>query len=425
MRKSPVYRIYRITLATWVSLTLITTGFTKLFPATATIIFGQQIWWLTIHIFTLGVITSSILVWIWHFAITLLRYSNFQSQQPTYRLLTHNTGTLLLVASFTLGNIYLLIAGYALIIASFTWLLGSLLHAIHTASFQSPLSGVVRYYALATAILLTGITLGLFLGLENLNAISLKNRDALLLTHVAANIISFVGITIFTTLGTLLPTTSRTKVIPQARAVLTHGFLPTIFGVTTLLAGTFYLNKHLLIAGTLILTSLFLTLTIVAVLPLKQGAHWGYPTQTLLFGAFWLVAGAIGLTYLAIFNNPFQLRLEITSLLPLLMVGVAQILLGSLAYLLPMIIGLGPALKDTYRKLDQHTELRVLFPNLNLAFSFFLPSYTAAWELGWVFLLGNLLFLNYLVLRQLRSRPAEFTPVPTPENRPNLLANGK
>lgn len=450
MRKAKVYVYYRWILAAWILLMLAFTVWNQVAPQSATAWFGPRVWWVTIHVFTLGVVATSILVWIWHFAVTLLRFSDFTSVQPLWRLLLHSAGSLLTVAAFALPVRWLLIPGFTLVFVAFAWLLGALLQALSQATFKSALSGVVRYYALATGAFLVGLVCGLLLGLDLLEVwpVSAAWHEALLLTHIFANVVTFVGITIFVTLGTLLPTTSRTKVLTQTKDILTTAFPVALFAVIVVLGGAWFTDPWLIFVGFVVLAAMLLTLAVLAILPLRVNAHWGFAPQTLLLGTFWLVAAVLMLGWVTFPGGawadsvavqpqadsvavqtqagfvPAQLRVEIAALFPVVLVGAAQILLGSLAYLLPMIIGLGPALQASYRSLDRFTEYRVFLLNLLFFGAFVAPPQPARvlWALGLLGLFASLGQLAWVVVRQLGAAgPAEPLGVAPPQHRRNLL----
>ncbi|MCS4485167.1 hypothetical protein NXS08_06775 [Gleimia sp. 6138-11-ORH1] len=432
MRKAKVYVYYRWILAGWVLLILGFTLWNQVAPQFVSAWFGTRLWWMSIHVFTLGVVATSILVWAWHFSVTLLRYSDFTSQQPLWRLLLHTAGSVLSVLAFAFSFGWFLLPGFALIFVAFAWLLGAIWQALRQAAFKSQLAGVVRYYALATGAFLVGLICGLLLGLDLLGVwlVPFLWREAFLLTHIFANVVTFVGITIFVTLGTLLPTTSRTKVLAQTKDILAAAFPVALFAVIVVLSGAWFMNPWLIFVGFVILAAVLLTLAVLAVLPLRVNAHWGFAPQTLLLGTFWLVAAVLLLGWVT-FPSPAwtalplaQLRVEIALLFPVVLVGAAQILLGSLAYLLPMIIGLGPALQASYRSLDRFAEYRVFLLNLLFLGSFIAPPQPAQvlWLLGLFGLFITLLQLALVVVRQLSTAdPTEPLGVAPPQHRRNLL----
>lgn len=430
MRNAPVYVLYRWTLSAFVFLTILFTCWKQFFPDWYTQVFSVGAWWLSIHVLTLGVVATSILVWVWHFAVTLLRCADFTASAPLWRLTVHVVGTFILVSAFLFGIPVLFHVGFTLVLSAFVWLFTSLVLAIRKASFQGPLAPIVYYYALAVASFSVGLVSGLFLGIElfpvdassaGVLFLSKEVKSALLLTHIFGNVICFVGLIIFVTLGTLLPTTSHTKVVKQVRQILLNVFPLAIFGVITLLGGSFLSSWILIFSGYTSLTIVFIILLLVATLPLgvikfspltKSSAHWGFATQTLCFGAGWLII-AVLLGVFSMLPSRFtdslfsasELRFMLEALFPVATVGVLQILLGSLAYLLPMIIGLGAALRRSHQRLNQWVEFRVFLLNLSFAGSFLFPAVIGQWF--WVFALIQfliaLIHLVWVLITQIRN----------------------
>lgn len=309
-------------------------------------------WWTTIHLVTLGVLTNGILQWSWYFARGLLRLPPNDlraGRDALIRSLTFNAALIGLIASMWASASALVIAFAALVGAVVAWHgLAILLAAKHAlGSRHAPL---LRFYVAASALFVIGCTIAGFLTVALLDANAptwlVEARDGLTLAHAIIMVGGWLGLTIAGTLVTLGPTILRTRMEADASATAVRGLPWLVVAITG--AGTAAAVGWMPAAGAL-LAAYGLSLAVWIGLPfarvaLAKGAreHAGW---TLVGGIAWTGGGLLLVAaLLARAQDATSARDAVMHWIPLIGVaGPAQIFIGALTYLLPVVVGGGPA----------------------------------------------------------------------------------
>ena len=307
-------------------------------------------WWTTIHLVTLGVLTNGILQWSWYFARGLLRLppnDRRSGRDALIRSLAFNAALVALIVSMWTGASALVIAFAAVVGAVVAWHgLAILLAAKHAlGSRHAPL---LRFYAAASALFVIGCTIAGFLTVALLDPNSpawlLDARDGLTLAHSIIMVGGWLGLTIAGTLVTLGPTVLRTRMEADASATAVRG-LPWLAAAVTG-AGTAAALGWMPATGAL-LAAYALGLAVWIGLPLARVAlakgareHAGW---TLVGGIAWTGAGLVLMAALiSRADDPTAARDAVMHWIPLIGVaGPAQIFVGALTYLLPVVVGGG------------------------------------------------------------------------------------
>lgn len=324
--------------------------------------------WLMIHLLVLGAAGHSILVWSRYFADTLVRLPATPRRVQSQRLLLFNCGVLL-VAVGVPGTIWWLVVLGALGIAvAVGWHVLSLLGGLRTR-FSSRFSSTVWFYIVAGVLLLVGITLGTWLAAHPAEPLHTR----LQLAHVAVNLLGWVGLTVLGTVVTLGPTMLRTQIVDGAEQQSRQA-LPVLLGGIALVVAAAWADVVLLVPAGLLLYTVGVALV---VRPLAHAARrkppLSFPTWSLAGGMVWLVGVLLALVAQVAWavsrsGSWLEIGRAFEQHLPYLAAGfVAQVLLGALSYLIPVVMGGGPAAaRATNRDLDAGGALRVSLTNLGL-----------------------------------------------------------
>ncbi len=323
--------------------------------------------WLMVHLLLLGAVTNSILVWSWHFAQALLRGPTPDSRLMAARLVVLNAAVVTVVAGM-IGDVWVLTLvgsiGVGLVVAWHAVALG--LRALR--ALPSRFGPTVWYYVSACLLLPVGAGVGAALA----SGAGGELHTRLLLVHMGVNVLGFVGLSVLGTLMTLLPTMLRTRVADGAEAVARHGAVPLVAGVLIIAGGA--------AAGMMVLSALGLLVYMSAVaficVPMAKAVRSKPPANFAPLSAvaalIWLMVGLVWLLILALATRDWDgLHQGIEAVVPVLAAGfAAQILGGALTYLVPVVLGGGPAaVKRRAAILDRAAWFRVVLTNVGLLVS--------------------------------------------------------
>ena len=327
--------------------------------------------WLMVHTFTLGVVTNALLIWTNHFATTVLRSRTAAHRRGEIAVLVlMNCGVLVLGAGMIsdIGAVTLagsVTVGLAILVhAARLW--RQLRHAL-PARFEV----TVHAYLSAAVLFIPGIALGYLLSLDSWSpeaAIAIRGA------HVALNVLAWVGIPIVGTLLTLWPTIVRAKLPPGAETAARR-YLPLLVGAS-ILAALGSLLLMLTPAGGAMSGIGYLVFVVSAIAMLAPLAR---ATWRMARGSFAPLSVACGVAWLLLTISSLGIRLIVDQpagvignlgavTLPLLGGGVAQIVVGALSYLLPVVIGGGPKhVRVRQSRTDSGHVWRLVVPNACLA----------------------------------------------------------
>nr|GID87518.1 hypothetical protein Ade03nite_64420 [Actinoplanes derwentensis] len=326
--------------------------------------------WLGMHLLLLGAVTNAILVWSAHFTAAILRIpAPAHRRADVTQLTVHNAGVMAVLASGAFDRPWLGVAGavavFAAVVSQLLWLARKL-----RAAVPSRFAITVRYYLAATTALLTGIPVGAWM-----LVVDDTTRPRLLLVHAHVNLLGWVTLTVLGTVLTFWPTVLRTRMADSA-ATASRTALPTAVTGLAVLAVGLLSWWPLLAAGGLALFAMAVALT--------AGPAWragrvkppaSYAAWSIAAAGGWLIlALAVDARILLTAGTAAQAADRYSTMLTPLLIGfVAQVLLGSLSYLLPMALGGGPAaVRERTSVLDRRSAQRVTMANTALVV-FLLP----------------------------------------------------
>jgi nitrite reductase (NO-forming) len=322
--------------------------------------------WLPVHLLLLGAVTNAIFVWSSHFADALLRRRATAGSRrwQASRLVALNVGVVAIVAGMVSAHWVLTLVGSVVVGAT----AGA--HAITLAlqarsALPSRFGATVRYYVCASLALPIGAGLGGTLAREPVE----PWRGRLLIAHITLNLLGWIGLTVMGTLVTLWPTMLRTRIAEGAERVARQA-LPVLVGsVVVTVAGALCGLQMLAAVG----AAAYLGGVLWAVRPLAEVARAkapsAYATWSVMAAVVWLLGSLLGLVTVLVSSPTWQLVTERLGLLitPLAAGFAAQVLLGALSYLVPVVLGGGPLiLRGTQARLDRGNALRAVLINVGL-----------------------------------------------------------
>lgn len=376
--------------------------------------------WLMVHLLLLGAASTAVLVWSQHFADTLIRRAA-PRRALLVRLAVHTAGSLLVVAGVVGRWTPVVVLGGAMVAGA------AVDQAVRIArqgrgGLPTRFGHLARYYVAAGALLVPGVACGVLMARFPVGP---ELHGRLAVAHVALSVLGWIGVTVAGTLVVLWPTVLRTRIDdPTERAarrslpVLVAGVLLLAAGALAGVAGLAGTGAAVLVAG--------IGLLAVPLARLVRGARAGtFAVLSLAAAVAWWV-GATAVLGVRVLVAPTweDAAAGVSALTPALVVGfAAQVLVGSLSQLLPVVLGGGPAVgKETSALLNRGAEARVVLLNGSLVL--FLAPTPSLVRVG-VSVVGLGALVAFLVLavravlaaRRLRAAAGAPVPLPTPAAR--------
>lgn len=358
--------------------------------------------WLLFHLLLLGAVTHSILVWSQHFADALLHNAPTAAsyRNRSVRLLLCNAGAVLVVVAVLAGQWRPAAVGGAAVALAVGWHSVSLFSQLRRA-LGSRFACTVRYYIASAALL----PLGLLFGVLMVRGLPDEWHERVLVAHVAVNVLGWMGITVLGTLVTLWPTMLRTRIAETAEQVALRALPVLVAGILLVVAGCLLGLLPMTGVGFLAYAGAvgLLARPFVSVARTKPPMH--FPTWSVAAAVAWLLAlvtvlGA-GMLVAPTWMDAHMLAEALT---PGLAVGFgAQVLIGALSYLVPVVTGGGPAsARAANVELDRGGALRVAVTNAGVLV-FLLPSPSVVKVVVSALVLGALAAFLPLMFRALRA----------------------
>ena len=316
------------------------------------VLVGGGSWWGPLHAFLAGTVLLAISGASQMFTITWAA-----APPPPARLTSTQRWLLACGAAAVLAGVTatvepLVWAGAAAIVLSLGALSVSIVGAVRKSLLRRfDLSA--RFYLAAFACGAVGMTLGAVLGTGSAGS----GFDRLRLVHSHLNLVGLVGFTIIGTIPTFMPTVAHHRAV-SGREALVAWWLCVTGGLA--MASGLVAPAWSVGAGTVLTGAAAATMVVgITVRLWSRGRHELQFLQVGM-GVMWLVVWALvdGVTLIGGGSAvPFG-RWTAAAVLA----GVGQVLAGSLAYLLPVL--LGPPLTDNLRRMTAHPWLPLAAANL-------------------------------------------------------------
>jgi nitrite reductase (NO-forming) len=297
--------------------------------------------WLAVHLLLLGAVTNAIVTWTEHFAVALLRSAAPPRSVAAARLVALNVAVIGVLVGVAADVPPVTTVAAALLAAVVLAHLVALVR-ISRHALMNRFAGTIWFYVAAGLALAVGICLGTVVAVVDL---SHSTHEQLHAAHVHANVLGWVGLTVLGTLFTLWPTVLRTRMVDDVMRIARVCLALSAVGVALAAAGLAVDVRPASLAG----LTLFAAGVVVALQPFvatwrrkapREGAAWSMAAAT-----GWLLAGVVADVVLLVTAPDVTAYLaRLDALVPALAVGfVLQMLVGALMYLLPVVLGGGPA----------------------------------------------------------------------------------
>lgn len=363
---------------------------------------GGEPAWLTVHILLLGAVTNAIVTWSDHFVSALLwaRSQNRTRQMTIISLL--NLGIVGVLFSVSLHIQWLVIACASLIGGVIAYYLRGMATLIKK-SLNKRFKGVIAFYQFAGLMILVGIVLGVVDASKSDEDIW---QSRITLAHLHANLLGWVGLTIIGTLVTLWPTVLRTQMHENAIAKAKLGLKFLITGIFGSIGGSLVDQPSILALSIVI----YFVGSVVTLAPAGLLLRRRLPDRS---SSWMMFTGVIGLAVLLVgefalvleFRTPEKILSSIEAhLLLIFTLWLLPILLGSLTYLLPVVLGRGPASNRQLESiLNFGWQWRIFLLPLSSVFQIFSDRFHDVGLLIAAVALGVFLILAMVAMRKART----------------------
>lgn len=365
--------------------------------------------WLALHLLFLGAATNAIVVYSEHFGETLLHARPTPGRWHLLRLLVLNAGVAAVLVGVDTHQHPAVFAGAGLVVAV-TGTGAGRLARLARRSLAGQLRPVVWCYVTATGFLLAGAASGSLLARGHAG----QGRQAsyLEIFHAHVNLFGWVGLSVLGTLFMLWPAALRTRMAANAPTAARRSLAVCGAGLTLAVAAL--LTRHPLLAaagmsGYTLGVSLSLDPFVRALRHRRPrsaaAAHLAAATAWLLAASIWDVIALAGASR--------QVNEVTDRLVPALALGlVAQVLVGALSFLVPALLGGGPAgAKRAAGLLDRYWPVRVAATNLGLLLAL-APTPAAARTCGYLLAIVGLSSFLPLAVAALKGSPGRQMTLP-------------
>lgn len=321
--------------------------------------------WLLVHMVTLGVATTSILVWGQYFTESILheKLGELDRRRQVLRIRGLNLGVLACCVGMVAGWPWVVVGGAAVVGLAMCWYAVDLGLQVHRA-LPGRFDATVRFYCAAACLLPLGAIAGAIMAFSPAE----PWRTRLLMAHQGLNIMGFVGLTAVGTLVTLWPTVLRTRMQPaqdrngkRALWIMCAAVLVMTGGA---LAGWWWLEAAGVLAELVGLCVIGVDLVRCAV----RRPPRDFPGYSMGAGIVWFAVWLAWLAVTILARRDRLLEEDVTALTVPVVVGfLLQLLLGAMSYLMPMVMGGGPSIvRATNARMHTLGALRATATNAGL-----------------------------------------------------------
>ncbi|MDO4664801.1 MAG: hypothetical protein Q4A71_01125 [Actinomycetaceae bacterium] len=332
--------------------------------------------WLMVHLVMLGALTHSAFVWSEYFthAILRTRATPMQVRRARQRIIVLIIGTLLVLVGIPLTSAYggghlrsawtIVAAGAGIIIAAIGW------HTVFiwrefTRALPGRFNFVTRYYGAASLFLILGNIFGASISF----GVGEATQARLLAAHLAANFLGWIGLTVIGTLITFWSTMLRTQMAPHTARFSARLFPVFVASDLTVITGALLGMLPLAVGGFAVYLLALVVWASTMWTPLRKVSLREFAPASVAAGLTWAVVG-LGGVLLVIYRSSTwsDFDANVRNLSPILVAGFAlQLLIGALSYLMPMVMGGGPAVSRAMNtQMNRYGVARVILTNAGL-----------------------------------------------------------
>jgi nitrite reductase (NO-forming) len=333
--------------------------FAALFGAVAVVWGGWVLvrggsWWGPLHAFVAGAVLMAISGATQLFTITWAAAPAPRSAPVTLQRWTLGSGVGLVLAGMATTTPWAVAIG-ALFAASGLFMLAGLLVGAVRRSLLRRFDLSARFYLLAIVSGIIGVILGGVLGTGTAGAWHHRMR----LVHAHLNLLGLVGFTIVGTLPTFLATLAHHRAVSGREARV--GWWIATSATAVMLSGVVAGEPAVAAGAALAGAALMIVLVGIVVRLGRQGLAGGLPYLQVVAGCLWLFAWAMVDATALLVGSPAGPFAPWTG--AAVIGGIGQVLLGSLAYLVPVLVGPPPRLGRNLERTHRRRWLPLLLAN--------------------------------------------------------------
>lgn len=321
--------------------------------------------WLLIHLLALGAAGNAILIWSRHFADALLRRPPDPARTAEVSLIAaFNAGAVTVVAGM-LGRWWAVVLVGGVVVGAAALAHGAILLRQLRTALPARFGVTVRYYVAATVCLAAGAGLGVAMANSELPG---RIHERFVIAHAVVNLFGWVGLTVLGTLVTLWPTMLRTRMAAGVEVAARRG-LPSLLTALAVATGG-------ALAGSPLITGAgavgYLGAVGFVLRPhldeIRRKRPGDFATLSVLAGVTWLT-GSLAFAAVALVSAPtwpaaVAAAGDLTA--PVLAGFLMQVLLGSLTYLTPVVMGGRAATLAAGTELERGAPWRLAVANAGL-----------------------------------------------------------
>lgn len=357
--------------------------------------------WLMVHLLLLGAVSTAILIWSAHFAEAVRRTPLPGGQRgQAVRLALHTAGALTVVTGM-LTQVWAAVVGGAVLVATVgAWHALTLVAQSRVArgSLGLRLGGTTWYFVASAGALAVGAGLGATLARDDVAGAA---AGRLYVAHVAVMLLGWVGLTVVGTTVTLWPTMLRVRLAPDAAVASKHGLAVLGLGLLTVLAGAATGLRDLAGAGLLVYLLGLARTSWPLVREARQRTPDAFASRSVGLAWCWFVV-SVAAWAVAVLGADGWADAQVRTggvLAPLAVGFAAQVLVGALCHLGPMVLGGGPAAHRAARAVvERGAGARLVLVNGGLVL-FVLPAPSLVRVAASVLVLGALVASPVLLVR--------------------------
>lgn len=287
-------------------------------------------WWGPIHALMAGAALSAISGATQMFTITWSSARAPRRPLIVTQGITLWVGVALVLVGVPTGQAWVVWIGGTAVIGALI-LLGVALRGTIRRSLLRRFDLSIRFYFIALLAGVVGVTLGMLLGTDTV----VSGYGDVRQVHLHLNLVGLVGLMIVGTLPTLLATFAKHKAVSRREA--RFAWWLSAAALLAIVSGLFA-PMWIVGVGTLLVAVSAVIIVVGVVVRLgSAGLRGGLPYLQVLAGVAWLVAWGIVDAYGLMTDTPLGRFSHWTA--AAVVVGVMQIIVGSVAYLVPVLVG--------------------------------------------------------------------------------------
>ncbi|MFZ2510931.1 MAG: cupredoxin domain-containing protein, partial [Gordonia sp. (in: high G+C Gram-positive bacteria)] len=322
--------------------------------------------WLLVHVFTIGLVANSILLWSQTLAERFLGYHLPPDQRrgQLTRIYTLNVGLIVMIVGMVAGQWVLTLVGATAIAVVIAWHAAAMARLITQAQRgraergDAPAENALNaWFFVGSAALLP---FGAAFGVAMAYGFADPEQAGFLLTHQALNIFGFLGLAAAGVLMLMFPRLLSGAGIADRRRPYALAVL--IAGIAVICGGALADQPVLAAAGVMVYLAGWLIVVVPFVPLLRRRPPDSFATASITAALLWLLGSLVAYAALLL-TGPFEAyRLSILSVW-FLAGFAAQLLFGVMSHLLPTMMGGGAVTAAGLQEMNRWWLWRVLVIN--------------------------------------------------------------